>query len=164
MKTATYNLAFYSFLSGLLACVVSICVKYAFNTDLLLESDTNSPSSSSTLVESLLAPRLWLQVAFIALSLLFNSLMWVFYSKSLHLSTNTLYSTALNKFSNFICSALFGYLLFNERLDLVRWLLGLSLLLIGILILSDNNKVDSTTHTAKDAVIQGRQVSARKQD
>ena len=123
-----FNLIFYSFISGLFACLVSIFVKFAFNTDLIL-----NPSSSYLL-------RLTIQVLLICISFILNSLMWVFYSKSLHLSANTLYSTALNKFSNFVCSAAFGYLVFNEKLNFAYWLFGLVLLLIGILILSENDQ------------------------
>lgn len=121
------NVLAYSFLSGLLACLVSIFIKIAFNTDLLL------------IVENFYL-KLLVQTAFVCTSFLLNSLMWLFYSKSLHLSTNTLYSTALNKFANFICSALFGYFLFNEKLNFFRWLFGLTVLFIGILILNSNNQ------------------------
>ena len=136
-----FNLIFYSFISGLFACLVSIFVKFAFNTDLIINA-----SHSYFL-------KLTVQILFICISFVLNSLMWVFYSKSLHLSTNTLYSTALNKFSNFICSALFGFLVFNERLNFTYWLFGLVLLLIGILILSEEEKkVDKNAQNTKSKV------------
>lgn len=170
-----FNVAFYSFLSGFLACLVSICVKFAFNTDLIissLESNNNNrenltttaadSSSSSSLIDRLFTLKLVLQVTFIGFSLILNSFMWVFYSKSLHLSTNTLYSTALNKFSNFVCSALFGYLLFSERINLIRWLVGLCLLLIGILILNEQER-EKESASARESNVQSK-ISAHKQE
>jgi drug/metabolite transporter (DMT)-like permease len=62
--------------------------------------------------------------------------MWLFYTKSLNLTANTLFATALNKFSNFVCSAIFGFLIFREELNVTRWLFGLFVLFIGILILN----------------------------
>jgi drug/metabolite transporter (DMT)-like permease len=128
-KTAIFNIIFYSFFSGFLACLVSIFVKFAFNTHLIVNDET---------INTYL--RLLIQVAFICISIALNGLMWVYYTKGLHSSANTLYSTALNKFSNFVCSALFGYLIFNERINLTSWLFGLFILLIGILILNDQEQ------------------------
>ena len=62
--------------------------------------------------------------------------MWISYSKGLRLSSNTIYSTALNKFSNFISSAIFGYLIFEEQVNLTRLVLGLFVLFAGISLLS----------------------------
>lgn len=122
------SVVIYSFLSGFLACLVSIFIKLAFNIDLVLVFDQTNWYI-----------KLSLQVLFICISFVLNSLMWLFYTKSLNLSTNTLYSTALNKFSNFVTSVLVGYLLFNEQINLIRWLLGLLLLLIGIVLLNEPN-------------------------
>jgi drug/metabolite transporter (DMT)-like permease len=130
--TVAVGVVTYSFLSGLLACLVSISIKLAFNLDLILLFDEKNNLDWYI--------KLALQIVFICISFLLNSLMWLFYTKSLHLSTNTLYSTALNKFSNFITSVLFGYILFNERINLIRWLFGLFILLIGILLLNDQQE------------------------
>jgi drug/metabolite transporter (DMT)-like permease len=129
-----FNVAFYSFISGLFACFVSISVKLAFNTNLILDLNQHS-----------WLLKVSLQVVFILASLLFNSFMWLFYTKSLNESTNTLYSTALNKFSNFICSALSGYFLFEENINFTRWFFGLTILLIGIIILNDSTTTATTT-------------------
>jgi drug/metabolite transporter (DMT)-like permease len=134
--TVALGVVTYSFLSGLLACLVSISIKLAFNLDLILLFDEKSNLDWYL--------KLSLQIVFICISFLLNSLMWLFYTKSLHLSTNTLYSTALNKFSNFITSVLFGYILFNERINLIRWLFGLFILLIGILLLNDQQEKTKT--------------------
>jgi len=126
IKLLPLNILFYSFFSGFLACLVSIFIKFAFNTDIVI-----SESSSSFPL------KLLIQLAFVGISIGLNGLMWVYYTKSLHFSANTLFSTALNKFSNFVCSALFGFLIFNEKLNITRWLFGLFVLLVGILILND---------------------------
>jgi drug/metabolite transporter (DMT)-like permease len=125
-KSLPLNILFYSFFSGFLACLVSIFIKFAFNTDIVI-----SESSSSFPL------KLLIQLVFVGISIGLNGLMWVYYTKSLHFSANTLFSTALNKFSNFVCSAIFGFLIFNEKLNVTRWLFGLLVLLIGILILND---------------------------
>lgn len=120
----SFDVTFYSFLSGVLACFVSICLKIAFNIDLIQ-------------TYFLFDFKLILQIIFICFSFALNSLMWIVYTKSLQLSTSTLYATSLNKFSNFICSALCGYLLFEEKIKLFTWLIGLLFLFIGILILNE---------------------------
>jgi drug/metabolite transporter (DMT)-like permease len=133
MKT---NIAFgvvtYSFLSGLLACLVSISIKLAFNTDIVVLFETRNAGIDWII-------KLSLQIGFVGIAFALNSLMWLFYAKSLQLSTSTLFSTALNKLSNFVTSVFFGYLLFNERVNLVRWLFGLLLLLIGIVLLDEQH-------------------------
>lgn len=123
----SFDVTFYSFLSGILACFVSICLKIAFNIDLL----------QNYILFDFIALKLILQILFICFSFALNSLMWIVYTKSLQLSTSTLYATSLNKFSNFICSALCGYLLFEEKIRLFTWLIGLLFLFIGILILNE---------------------------
>jgi len=113
-----FDVTFYSFLSGIFACLVSTSLKIAFNNN----------NSDQKLI----------QIGFICLSFVLNSLMWTVYTKSLSLSTSTLYASALNKFSNFICSALFGYILFEEKINFILWFFGLILLFMGILILSES--------------------------
>ncbi len=126
------QLLFYSFLSGCLACIVSVCMKLAF-ADLTLITN-----SDSILIYSI-------RLISIAFSILSNIFMWIFYSKSLQLSTNSLVPTALNKLCNFICSAVFGYFLFSENINL-NWFIGIVFLTVGILILNS-----STAVSIKDA-------------
>ena len=128
-----FNIVFYSSLSGIFAFFVSLSIKLALNIELLIDTkyftDYNNFFYSSS-------SKLLVKIIFVCLSFVLNSLMWIFYSKSLHLSTSTLFGTALNKFSNFISSAVFGFLIFKENINLSRWLFGLVLLLIGIFILN----------------------------
>ena len=69
---AVFNAGIYSLLSGLLACLVSIGIKLAFNTEIVL--DKSEEEASVTL-------KLALKVLFVCLAVLCNSLMWIFYSK-----------------------------------------------------------------------------------
>lgn len=120
-KTGVY-LIIYAFGSGILACAVSILIKLGFNLNL---------ETHSYLI------KLGLQGFLIGLAFLANSFMWILFSRSLALSKNTIYATGLNKFSNFISSALFGYLLFEERLNLVTWSSGIGCIFVGLVILAD---------------------------
>lgn len=129
-----FQVFFYSFLSGLLACFVSLFIKLALNVDRVHRSYLASLTSQVVIVEWIL------RVGFILASFVVNSLMWLFYTKSLNLTENTLYASSLNKFSNFICSALFGLFVFGEKLNLARWLLGLVFLLVGLIILNEQQK------------------------
>lgn len=124
-----FDVTFYSFLSGIFACLVSTSLKIAFNNN-----------SNHKLI----------QIGFICLSFVLNSLMWTVYTKSLSLSTSTLYASALNKFSNFICSALFGCILFEEKINFILWFFGLIILFIGILILSESTTTTTTTIEQKE--------------
>lgn len=137
-----FDVTFYSFLSGILACFVSICLKVAFNTHLLVDN------ADSQHFLGLVSFKLLLQVSFICFSFALNSLMWIVYAKGLQLSSSTLYTTSLNKFSNFICSAVCGYFLFEEKIKLLTWLIGICLLSVGILILNEprDNQQEESKH------------------
>jgi drug/metabolite transporter (DMT)-like permease len=126
-----FDVTFYSFLSGILACFVSISLKLAFNTHLLIDTPENQ------YIFGLVSLKLLLQVCFIGIGFGLNSFMWIVYTKGLQLSSSTLYTTSLNKLSNFICSAFCGYFLFEEKIKLFTWLIGIALLFIGILILNE---------------------------
>lgn len=128
-----FQVFFYSFLSGLLACFVSLFIKLALNVDRV--NSYLAPNSSQVVIVEWI-----LRVGFILASFVVNSLMWLFYTKSLNLTKNTLYASSLNKLSNFICSALFGLFLFDEKLNLARWLVGLAFLLVGLVILNEQQK------------------------
>ncbi len=128
----SFDVTFYSFLSGTLAGFVSLCLKLAFNTQLIL--------LENFYLFDLVSAKLIVQILFVLSSLGLNSLMWIVYAKGLQLSSSTLYDSSLNKFSNFITSAVCGYLLFEEKIKLITWLIGLAFLLTGILILNERNK------------------------
>jgi drug/metabolite transporter (DMT)-like permease len=116
----TLSLIIYSTISGLLACIVSVFMKLAFN------------------LESI---NIIIRIILIILSILSNTFMWIIYSKSLQLSSNTLLANSLNKFCNFLFTTLSAYILFDEKLT-NKFFIGLSFILVGILILTTNNRND----------------------
>lgn len=114
------SVVFYSFSSGILACVVSVLIKVAFNS---------TWSSASA----------WLHTGIcIALAFVANSLMWLLFSRSLALSDNTVYATGLNKLSNFVTSAFVGLVLFKERFDLWQWSFGIVLISLGLYLIASS--------------------------
>lgn len=123
------KLIIYSILSGVLACIVSVFMKLAFNLA-SISIITNIIDKNSLLINLI-------RLIFIGLSIISNLLMWLFYTKSLQLSTNTLLATSINKLSNFIFTTLISYLLFNDKLT-IKWFIGIQFLFVGILILNLN--------------------------
>ncbi|GFR71631.1 transmembrane protein 42 [Elysia marginata] len=65
---------------------------------------------------------------------LFNALMWVLFTKSMHLCSSTLEASAFNTSSNFLFTAVIGKLLFSEHLSW-QWFLGSALMVLGLVIL-----------------------------
>ncbi|KAK3745797.1 hypothetical protein RRG08_030671 [Elysia crispata] len=79
---------------------------------------------------------------------LFNTVMWVLFTKSMHLCSSTLEATAFNTTSNFIFTALVGKLLFNEHLSL-QWCLGSTLMVLGLIFLHQGGSQRDTTIQSK---------------
>ncbi|RUS86852.1 hypothetical protein EGW08_005389 [Elysia chlorotica] len=86
---------------------------------------------------------------------LFNTLMWVLFTKSMHLCSSTLEASAFNIASNFIFTAVIGKVLFEEHLSL-QWCLGSTLMVLGLAILhqggsqSDNDLKSKRSQHEKD--------------
>lgn len=74
---------------------------------------------------------------------LFNALMWVLFTKSMHLCSSALEATAFNTSSNFIFTAIISKLLFGEHLSLL-WFLGSWLIIFGLIILHSASKENLT--------------------
>lgn len=129
---ARFLVVVYSFSSGILACIVSVLIKLAFNNN-----STSKSTSSDWLLVSLQT------VAFIALAFVANSLMWLLFSRSLALTDKTVYATGLNKLANFVVSALAGLTLFNERFDLVQWSFGILLISVGLFLIASSSSSSS---------------------
>lgn len=118
----------YSFLAGFFACLVSLLIKLTFNID------------NYTVIENQNL-KFVIQIVLVIISFLCNSFMWLFFSKSLEKSFTSLYSTSLNKLSNFIFSALLGFFILNENINITRWSFGITILSIGILILGQQSDI-----------------------
>lgn len=87
------------------------------------------------------------KLLFFIIMILLNTIMMSFYVESMHL-IGPLKATVLNYAFNFIFTALFGYLLFNEPLSLIWWF-GVSIILSGIILLT-MNKYDKDEKNKKE--------------
>lgn len=115
---------FYSILAGLSACLASVFGKLTFS----------QPTFTSILT-----------IIYIILFIFSNVFMWRCYSKALSLSTTSIQPTIITKTSNFLLSALFGFIFFFEPINFL-WIIGLLLILIGVYLIStknDNTQISS---------------------
>ena len=112
----------YSILAGVSASLASIFGKLTF--------------SQPTFV-SLLA------VVYIALFVFSNVFMWRCYSKALSLSSTSIQPTIVTKTSNFLLSALVGFFVLSESINLT-WLFGFLLILVGVYLISTEHESAGT--------------------
>jgi uncharacterized membrane protein len=118
---------FYSILAGISACLASVFGKLTFS----------QPTFTSILT-----------IVYIILFIFSNVFMWRCYSKALSLSTTSIQPTIITKTSNFLLSALVGFIFFFESINFI-WLIGFLLILIGIYLIStknENNITQISTH------------------
>jgi len=108
---------FYSILAGISACLASVFGKLTFSQ--------SSFTSISTII-------------YIILFLFSNVFMWRCYSKALSLSTTSIQPTIITKTSNFLLSALVGFIFFFEPINFT-WIIGFVLILIGVYLISTKN-------------------------
>ncbi|KAK9887182.1 hypothetical protein WA026_020635 [Henosepilachna vigintioctopunctata] len=78
-----------------------------------------------------------------------NTCVWTLFVKALHQSGSSLHATVISNASNFLCSALMGYLIFNEKANFVWWI-GLSFILGGLLLVicskdDEKKSIDGTS-------------------
>ncbi|KAH6676681.1 hypothetical protein B0J14DRAFT_636789 [Halenospora varia] len=71
---------------------------------------------------------------FFALNLLFNFIMWTLFTKALARGTSTTQVSILNTSTNFLLTAILGFLIFSESLPPL-WFLGAGLLVAGNVII-----------------------------
>jgi len=71
---------------------------------------------------------------FFALNLIFNAIMWTLFTKALARGTSTTQVSILNTSSNFMITAVLGWLIFSESLPPL-WFLGAGLLVAGNVII-----------------------------
>ncbi|GLV46587.1 hypothetical protein CBL_13344 [Carabus blaptoides fortunei] len=94
---------------------------------------------------------LWIaRILCFCLMLACNAAVWTFYVKALHSSDSTLSATVASTASNYIFSALFGFVLFNEATSLLWWT-GMSFVLFG-LILMVRDEPETTSITIKEKI------------
>merc|ERR1711962_313804 len=114
----------FSFLSGFFAATTSLLGKISFGVTLIHHLPRFSGDSCNIVI-------LVIRGLFITLLILSNILMWTIFSKALALSKSTVEVTLTNTASNFIASALFGKIFFNESFALT-WFVGMGLILLGL--------------------------------
>ncbi len=108
---------FYSILAGISACLASVFGKVTFT----------QPTFTSPLT-----------ILYIILFIFSNVFMWRCYSKALSLSSTSIQPTIITKTSNFLLSALIGFLFFFEPINFT-WLIGFLLILLGVYLISTQN-------------------------
>uniref|UniRef100_A0A2C9LRG1 EamA domain-containing protein n=1 Tax=Biomphalaria glabrata TaxID=6526 RepID=A0A2C9LRG1_BIOGL len=81
----------------------------------------------------------------------FNALMWVLFTKSMHQCSSTLEATTFNLSSNFISTAIVGNLLFGENLNSV-WFVGSLFIIVGLTIVHRSS--DDITSTKSQQCIE----------
>ncbi|CAF3296909.1 unnamed protein product [Rotaria sp. Silwood2] len=113
---------FYSIFAGLSACFASVFGKLTFS----------QPTFASILT-----------IVYIILFIFSNVFMWRCYSKALSLSTTSIQPTIVTKTSNFLLSALVGFIFFFEPINFT-WLIGFILILIGVYLISTKNDNTNT--------------------
>lgn len=130
--------------AGSMAASGSVCAKLAMSADVIHAKCQN-------LIVSSLCDQttLYIRVLFFAMIFVCNAVMWTLFTKSLQFCTSSVEATVTNTASNFLCSALFGFLLFNEALS-VKWLAGSFMILIGLMLIHRGNiKSENATKERK---------------
>eukprot|EP00250_Pteridium_aquilinum_P015819 c22781_g1_i4 orf=497-865(-) len=107
-----------------------------YSSGWLWASGAGCAAAMSAVLAKLLSPQLPSLVRALGYGgvVLLNVFMWSFYVRSLKV-LSSLQATVVNFASNFLISALAGYLFFSEDLPL-QWFLGASLIILGIVLLS----------------------------
>jgi uncharacterized membrane protein len=108
---------FYSILAGISACLASVFGKITFSQSTFLSIPT---------------------IIYLILFIFSNVFMWRCYSKALSLSTTSIQPTIVTKTSNFLLSALVGFIFFFEPINFT-WIVGFLLILIGVYLISTKN-------------------------
>jgi drug/metabolite transporter (DMT)-like permease len=71
---------------------------------------------------------------FFGLNLIFNGIMWALFTKALARGTSTTQVSILNTSSNFMITAILGWMIFSESLPPL-WFVGAALLVVGNVII-----------------------------
>ena len=127
MHESSVNL--YSILAGISACLASVFGKLTFSQTTFVSVQT---------------------IIYIVLFIFSNVFMWRCYSKALSLSSTSIQPTIVTKTSNFLLSALVGFIFFTEPINFL-WLVGFSLILIGVYLISTKHeRIDTQISTHLD--------------
>lgn len=83
-----------------------------------------------------------IRAIFFGLNLIFNGIMWALFTKALARGTSTTQVSILNTSSNFMITAILGFLIFSESLPPL-WFLGAALLVAGNVIIGRRDEGES---------------------
>ncbi|RDW69487.1 hypothetical protein BP6252_08507 [Coleophoma cylindrospora] len=88
---------------------------------------------------------------FFGLNLIFNGVMWALFTKALARGTSTTQVSIINTSSNFMITAVLGFIIFSESLPPLWWL-GASMLVAGNVIIGRREEKDESAdeHTAAE--------------
>ncbi|XP_060076405.1 transmembrane protein 42-like [Ylistrum balloti] len=118
-----------AFLAGTMAALGSVFAKLAFNGGIISQA-------CEVMVEVTVCSKLKWYIQGVCFGLIFisNALMWTCFTKSLQLCTSSLEATVINTATNFLVSALIGWMFFHEGLSL-KWWIGSLLILLGLMLI-----------------------------
>ncbi|GAV04906.1 hypothetical protein RvY_15109 [Ramazzottius varieornatus] len=131
--------------AGLAGALASVAGKFALG---------NLPSFVAPLPFMLNVPSsvltVFFRTIFILSTVLLNAVMWIFYTRALRLSGNSLQALAINTACNFISSAVFGLLLFGDDITSSS-VFGMLLMLLGVVLINTGNQENE--QSAEDATV-----------
>jgi hypothetical protein len=81
---------------------------------------------------------------FFGLNLIFNGVMWALFTKALARGTSTTQVSIINTSSNFMITAILGFIIFSESLPPLWWL-GAALLVAGNVIIGQREEDEGKT-------------------
>ncbi|GAB1605661.1 transmembrane protein 42-like [Argonauta hians] len=142
-KTTVGYGAFLAVFSGLFAALASSAAKLVFNTDIihtfcnLATSQDSFASLQAFVCSDVISNVLWLVC--LGFVLLFNVLMWTTFTKALQYFTSTVEASATNTASNFLFSAILGWMIFSEQLNM-QWFLGFLCIVSGLFLIQKQNQ------------------------
>ncbi|KAH6672683.1 hypothetical protein F5X68DRAFT_42017 [Plectosphaerella plurivora] len=88
-----------------------------------------------------------LRAGFFACNLIFNGIMWTLFTKALAQGNSTTQVSIINTGSNFVVTALLGFIIFSENLPPLWWL-GAALLVAGNVIVGRKDETASSSDPA----------------
>jgi len=135
----------YGIQAGIFASLASIFGKLALNESEIVSTCIEA-SNYLTLNSEVLCYKLSPLLRVISTVLIFtcNSLMWLFYTKSLSTSSTTAAAVAINTAANFLFTGFAGAFLFKETLTW-KWFIGTMLMLVGVLCINRSITISSSS-------------------
>jgi len=130
----------FSVLSGLFAALSGFLGKVTFDPGLVIAVSILNVRPNFMQI---------IQVGLGCLMVISNILMLQTFNKALQISSTTIQVSIINTASNFIFTALIGFLAFGERLSLIWWS-GTSMILLGTYIISSSEQHTPTVQHGRN--------------